>query len=277
MIVKCPSGLAGSVRKLKGSEVDILSDRAAAKKGETFDKLLAACWEKTSNQGPYGFDLEGSVPWSKILVCDRMYALIAIRVATFGAGYIFPVQCTGRACGEKFEWEINLTKDLTIYDLPAETLEKIKAGDNHFLTEVDGQEIGFRLLDGEAEKKVGKRVALHRDQLMTTALASRIVSIGGEPKNHVAVEAFLKEMDMDAQLALLSKFEEVDGGVDQVIEVECPHCMGRQTISLPLEAEGFWIPSSRLQRKQTRIAARQGTARRMDGTIVKGEDEEEPA
>jgi len=274
MEIICPSGLAGEVRKLKGSEANVLSDRKAAKKGETYDKILTACWTRTTDPGPYDQPLglaEGEVspPWGKILVCDRFYALACIRIATYGPAYIFPTQCPATVCGERFEWEIDLAKDLPVLDLPDESREAIRAGTNRFTSEVGGHTFVHRLLDGLAEKAVGKRAVKNRAELMTVALASRIVQVDDLTRAR-DIDQWLKNADMDLQWELLKCFEAVDGGIEQTIEIECPDCYKVYEVVLPFEGEGFWIPSTRKSRSVRRTKTR--TTRTIGGTTEEAED-----
>jgi hypothetical protein len=271
MNVKCPSGLQGEVRKLKGAEANILADRKAAQKGEVYDRILSACWVKTTNAGPYSFVEEGdkAPPWGKILVCDRFYALVAIRIATYGADYAFPVQCPATPCRTKFDWEINLERDLEVYDLPEESVEKVASGSAVFETSVGGELVRFKLMTGEDERRAGRIITKNRDQLMTTALSSRIVEVGDLSRT-TEIDKFLKELDLDLQWDLLRAFEEVDGGVEQVIEIECPECSLQFEVTLPFEGEGFWIPSTRKQAKSRRSTTK--TARTFGGTTPEDSD-----
>ncbi len=277
MHVKCPSGLIGEVRKLKGSEANILADRKAAKKGETYDKILSACWLSTDGVGPYeDFMEEGDKPppWGKILICDRYYALAAMRIATYGADYFFPVKCADRMCEEQFEWEINIENDLEVVDLPKETIEKIRAGDNAFDCEIEGLPVKFKLMTGKDEIQAGRRVTQNKDQLITTALSSRILSIGDIDKRP-AVHEKIKDLGADSQWELLSLIEEVDGGIDQQIEIECPECSHIFEFNVPFEGAAFWVPSSRKRLKKKRKQARKGRTRRMSGETPEEELEEE--
>lgn len=246
MKVTTPSGFSGEIRKLKGSEANILSDKKAARKGETYDKILRACWLQTEDVGPYGGKGVSSgvtsVQWSKILVCDRFVTLAAIRSATYGSKYIFSVQCgeTGRGCGAQFEWEIDLEEQLPVFALPDESHAKIAAGDNRFETELDGKAIVFKLPMGADEKRAAKVLRKARSELFTTALATRIVEVEGMHRR--AVTQWLDAMDLDVQLELLAKFEAVDGGFDTEIEIECPECDRVQKVTVPLEGEEYWLP-----------------------------------
>src|SRR5687768_6927997 len=114
--IVCPSGLAGEVRGLKGKEGKLLADRASAKAGSTFEKLLAGCWLTTTDASIYALDEGAPLDWSKVLVADRFYALLQIRALTFGDEYAFSVQCQSAGCRERFEWELSL-KDLPVRPL----------------------------------------------------------------------------------------------------------------------------------------------------------------
>ncbi|MFM9709749.1 hypothetical protein, partial [Streptomyces galilaeus] len=78
-------------------EERILADRKLAKSGGQVSGLLAACWERTLDPGPYA-DLADPVPWGKILEGDRFYALLQIRVLTYGPEYAFTVHCADARC-----------------------------------------------------------------------------------------------------------------------------------------------------------------------------------
>src|SRR5690349_21438783 len=100
--VTCPSGLSGRVRGLKVREANMLADAEAQKKGSVFDSILDACWQSTVEPGPYELTPDGRPSWPRVLVCDRLVAMVGIRVATYGSEYSFGVQCQNRpACGAK--------------------------------------------------------------------------------------------------------------------------------------------------------------------------------
>lgn len=253
MIVKLPSGLAGEIRKLKGTEADVLADQKAAKKGETFDAVLGGCWLRTEDPGPYRIAEGGSVPWSKVLVCDRFVALMAIRIATYGPVYAFKAHCDKKdgGCDHRFEWEINLESQLPIFDLPEESRVAIRENRNRFETEADGKRVVFKLLNGEDEWKGGKKLAENKSQLMTTALSNRIVEVEGV--NRAQVERWVRNLDLDIQLDMLASFEKVDGGVETALEIECPECDRPFEVSPPFAGADFWLP-----RRQSRKKSRDG-------------------
>lgn len=251
MRVKTPSGLTVEVRKLKGAEANILADRKAARKGQVFDKILRACVTSILDPGPYKAAEGGSdtFNWDPVLVCDRFYILVAIRVATHGSSYVFNVPCS--KCDEDFEWEIDIYSDLEIFDLPESTIQKIAAGDNEFETTVGDDKITFRLMTGKDERAVGLKAKEYRAERWTFSVASRIHKVNGKRVAFDEAMQYAAEKDFDEQLSLIGKFEEVDGGIDQLINVECPECGREVQHNLPFEGAEFWTPSmrSRMKRK----------------------------
>jgi hypothetical protein len=252
-MIVLPSGLAGDIRKLKGTEANILADQKRAKKGETFDAIMAGCWLRTEDPGPYKIAEGGSVPWGKVLVCDRFVALMAIRIATYGPVYSFKAHCDKKegGCDHRFEWEVNLETQLPIFDLPEESRAAIKEGRNRFETEVDGKRVVFKLITGEDEWKGGRKLAENKNQLITTALGNRVVEVDGVNRAHI--DRWITNLDLDVQLEMLAAFEKVDGGVETSLEIECPECDRPFEVSPPFAGADFWLP-----RRQSRTKSRDG-------------------
>jgi hypothetical protein len=240
--ITCPSGLAGEIRGLKGKEGKLLADRAAAKSGVTFDRILAGCWLATTDPGVYAPGENEALDWSKVLVADGFYTLLQIRSLTFGDDYAFQIQCQSQGCRERFEWELNL-KDLPVRVLSDDARAAFKNG-NRLETQLprDGRKVWFRLMTGADEVRAATALRAGRDGMLLTALAMRIVEIEGVKQEEK--RRFLDEMEMADAAALLDRFDEADGGVETSIEVECPICGGVQDVQLPFE-RGFFLPTTR--------------------------------
>lgn len=238
----CPSGLSGEIRGLKGKEGKLLADRTAARAGSTFEKLLSGCWLETTDPGIYAVADGAALDWSKVLVADRFFALLQIRSLTFGDDYAFSVQCKNAACRERFEWELSL-KDLPVRALSERAKAAFKEG-NRFETTLprDGRRVWFRLMTGADEARAATVLKNGRDGMLLTALALRIVEIEGVADKER--RTFLEEMEMADATALLDMFEEVDGGVETSLDIECPSCFGVQDVELPFE-RGFFLPRAK--------------------------------
>lgn len=240
--IVCPSGLTGEIRGLKGKEGKLLADRTAARAGSTFEKLLSGCWLATTDPGIYALAEGAALDWSKVLVADRFFALLQIRSLTFGDEYAFSVQCKNGACRERFEWELSL-KDLPVRVLSEEAKSAFTTG-NRFETMLprDGRRVWFKLMTGADEARAATVLKNGRDGMLLTALALRIVEIEGVADKDR--RTFLEEIEMADATALLDTFEEVDGGVETSIDVECPSCFGVQDVELPFE-RGFFLPRAK--------------------------------
>lgn len=244
--VTAPSGLKGSIRKLKVKEANILANSASARRGSTFDDMLRGCWLGTDDPGPYPptvCRVDGTTDWAKVLVADRFHILMQMRIATYGPIYTFKYQCDRQSCRESFDWEIDLVKDLQYRQLPAESIDRFKT-DNRFETTIPsiGRKCWFRLQTGEMEQKASQLARQRKVEVMTLSLASRIIEIDGVEGNDKL--RFLDELDMDDAVALIDKLDEVDGGIDTDVNIECTACANSMAVKLPFERE-FWLPLKR--------------------------------
>lgn len=244
--ITLPSGLAGRIRGLKVQEANLLANQAEQRRGSPLDGVYAAVWEATTNLGPYASVADavdpktGLVLWNKVLVADRFSLTLAVRIATYGAEYSFPVRCVDSNCREKFTWELSL-QDLPRKDIPASALEAFKNGNRMSATfPGSSQEFWFKLMDGEGEKAAEKLMKQNRARQLTAALASRIVEITGVHPNDKL--GWLDQLDLGAANEVLGILDQNDGGVESTIEVECPQCGDVQEMNLPFGKE-FWVPS----------------------------------
>lgn len=264
MNVTTPSGLSGVVRKLRGSEANALANKRLAAKSKVFEEVLSGIWVETIDAGPYGFETTSRPPWDRILVCDRFYALVAARIATYGPAYSFPAECGGsRGCGHRFEWDLNLETDVPVYDLPDDSRAAIADKRNEFASTLDGKAVVFRLLDGRAEREVADD--FNASEIVTRNIASRLVRVEGLKGRgkffREEVNEWLKGVSMDEQTRLFDEMEERDGGFETDLDIECPRCSRIFETSIPFEGSAFWMP-----RSKKRDSKRQ--ARTMTGAVM---------
>lgn len=234
--VTCPSGLAGVVRGLLGRDIKLLStNRSEMRSGESFDKLLAACWLRTTSNGPL-YDFTGVPDWSHVLVGDRMYALIQIRMATYpDEPYSFRVHC--QECRERIDWELDL-RDLPVKALPPASAALYRAGNKFPMQLPGGATAHFKLLLGRDERRL-RRYANADGVDMVGMLRERIVDINGETSPS-KIEAVLNDMPIGVYRTLRDAFEEVDCGVETGIDVVCKACGATSAVSLPFD-QGFLL------------------------------------
>jgi hypothetical protein len=242
--IVCPSGLVGRIRGMKVREERILADRKLAKTGGQVEQILKACWEETLEPGPYDFGEH--VDWGKVLQGDRFFALMQIRILSYGPEYAFAVGCENRNCRARIDWELNLD-ELSVRTLSDESRAVFVSG-NRFTTLLPsaGRRATFKLLTGADERRMAAARKSAFDQPLTTMLNVRLDSIDGvDPKSK---RQFLEELAMSDLSYLLGEFDRVDCGVETSIDVECPECFGTTRIELPFE-KGFFLPD-RTRRNQ---------------------------
>lgn len=232
------------MRGLKGEEIDLFANKAAAKRNRTSQQILKNVLLATEDGGPL---YSGGVDFSVAPQCDRFTALFQARIATFGSEYAFPHRCKDPDCEKRFEWVEDLEKR-PIKALPAESVQTFLNG-NRFTTSVaapDGSvlRVVFQLLTPKLEDKIKQVQSLAPKEKATASLAQRIVSVEGIDDGKAAVKAFLKDLDAGPLLDLLADMDEVDGGIDTIATVECPHCGYEEDVELPLGDE-FWSPKRR--------------------------------
>lgn len=244
--IVCPSGLAGSVRGFKVKEANLLADRGAMKSGTAFDQILDACWLSTSDLGPYAVEDGKKLRWEDALVCDRLFAMIQVRCQAYGPDYAFDVQCQSASCGEKIRWILDLEKDLPVKPLPESSRAAFRAGNRFTTTMVDSEdnarEVTFQLLTGKGEREAARILKKSPSRLVVAALGARIVSIEGVDANEKSL--FLGNQEIRVLGDMMTAFDEVDGGIETTIEVECQQCGNRQDVELPLGGE-FYLPKAR--------------------------------
>ena len=238
MEIVCPSGLRGVVRGLTVGESQILSDRKAARTAMITDNILNKCWEETLAPGPYDL-VDGRMDWDKALVGDRAYAILMIRVATYGPSYDFRVTCP--TCGEPVDCSINL-EELPVKNFKEDSLAQWKAG-NRFQIPFGDHKISFRLIDGTLQREAQRNLK-NTNNPLAASLAMRILDVEGEPNKM----QYLRNLPMGTALELIDRLDEHDCGIDTEVEGDCYNCGSFFEIELPFGKGEFWKPQKR--RKQ---------------------------
>lgn len=250
-----PSGLRGRIRGLVGRDFKLFN-RATAKTGEGVTKILNSCWVETVDPGIYRADASGRVNFADVLVGDRFYGIVGIRMAMYPPGcdeemYTFKVHCTDPGCRATIEWQVKLA-DLPVRKLPKATADKLVAGVNEFETKLDdGTVVTFALQNGRGQAKAHRlqqHLTRHAERGqkpadIVLALAARIVRISGvevdEDDEHTAYEqkvAWLEDLRGPMHRRILRAIEKADCGIETEIEVECDECGARQELDLPFDA-----------------------------------------
>lgn len=256
--VTAPSGLSGTVRRLKIKELNLLADRKLARRGTSITELIRSVWVETLDPGPYRSplvswpeDSRGQLlpRWEDVLLGDRTAILLAIRELSRGPDLSFEVTCTSHDCRRPIPWTLD-TRQLERQPLSQEAVVRFQEGENLFFRHlpVSGKQVGFKLLTGADEAQVARIGQSDGTGAMVTAtLLLRLPYLEGTntPRER---RDFIEEMDAGDAEWLQGQWEAAEAAVQSEIEVECPNCWRLQTVSIPFDADFFWRRSSRRRR-----------------------------
>ncbi|MCP4675249.1 MAG: hypothetical protein GY854_07030, partial [Deltaproteobacteria bacterium] len=185
-LVICPSGLAGRIRKMKASEARKVWQRGKYASADPFGDLIEKCWMETIELGPYELNGHGQLDWSKVFLGERLCALNAIRIHTLGPLYEFAVTCERPTCGERIEWEVDLS-ELSVKEMDEETLTAFANG-NRFETTLPGAgcKVWTKILLGEDEARLAKRGGASNDLDIIDIVKYRTLEVEGVEKHKLS-------------------------------------------------------------------------------------------
>lgn len=242
---KCPSGLTVTLRGLKGQEINLFANKTEVQQRRIGNDLLKNCVLSVDDPGPMYPGLDSSKPdWSRVVVADRFWIYLQMRVATYKDDYIFRYQCGHAPCRKTFEWGLKLSA-LGQKPLPEETVSTFLAGNRFGPVRCDGKDVVFQLVTGAVEEKGITLQDADPDEASTVGIANRIVSVDGQD-GRTAVHEWVKDLGMLDLLDLTDVLDHHDGGVETNIDIQCPKCGTIQEVELPLGVD-FWTPDKLLR------------------------------
>ena len=244
-IIDLPSGAKLEMRSLTGKESKILSDKELVKSGLFLEKILQACTVSVVDGSPYQNGGE-KLDWRQVLLGDRFYALLQIRILSLGADYCFKLQCVEEPCRHRFDYEIDLN-DLPIRRLSEDARLAFASGNLFVTQDGAGKDITYRLPIGQDELLAAKN-ATSIDGAFIQGMLQRIVSIDGLQK--CDFRKYLEDMSWGDLLRLLDSFDEHNCGVETTFSASCPECGAIQDVQLPF-GRGFLLLSTKPGVKKT--------------------------
>lgn len=243
--VSCPSGLRLRMRGMKVKDEQLFANRKLAQSGRLISELLRVCFEEVLDMGPYSFD--GPPIWDQLLASDRTYALIQVRIASYGSDYEFRVTCD--ACRHVYGWGVDLD-DLDVIPVSEQGIEHVRSGQPIPVELCDGSTVMCRLSTGEDEAYLAGLGAKDEHKILTYSLARRITTLNGKDR-FKSIVGELEELPAKVGDDLWNKTDDLEGGVETSFDVECPRCGSDQQVSLPFEA-GFFSTKRRFARSKTK-------------------------
>lgn len=244
VIRELPSGLTIELRKMRGQELIDLANTSRGNKSQTLSQMVAPCWVRTVESGPYASaESDKPLDWKRVLRGDVIAALLAIRVASVpkGEAYAFQVKCEG--CGEQYTWNIDDLGKLPVQKLSAESQNTVLAGALFEMRTSTGRDLTFKLAteeDDEPVREIMKALGLKKVTLVET-LAAQIQTIDGVTGNGSPIvrHRLLAGLEYDELLEMRDHMDSVDCGINSQIETTCDSCDWKQEVDLPLDKTFF--------------------------------------
>lgn len=252
-----PSGLSITLRGKTLEEDSALTDQS---RGRTFVDicydLLTACTVSVENPGPKTdvVNDKGELDWDKVLYGDFLAAIFALRSLSFKDGYLYDIDLNCPRCGKLIDWQINLRLmdddgDVVDYPLPDKSADVIRNG-GLFEATVDSKLVKFRLQTVADARYAAKTASTVNNKARATALRKRIDSVEGINEGNDIVRWLHKLEDADVQ-DLQDAMEGEDCGIDDEVEVHCPHrgCGAEFMVTVPFEVS-FFLPQNKKRDKR---------------------------
>jgi hypothetical protein len=220
-------------------------------------------------------------PPDELLITDRLYILLMLRLEMFGPWYKIPFRC--RECRHQEETTINVLEELNKIEMgvdpsTGETRDVREPFQMQYPLSRSGYQIRFRLLRAHDEKAIiremrNARFGRQRGDTRIAAgtgdtrepdsvirIARQIVEVGvpnesgdfdWKDYSYAQRVKFVHGLDMADRNEFRLEVESVEGGVDLTLLLDCPACGFTNKFLMPFTEE-FLVPSTRLRGRSPR-------------------------
>lgn len=219
------------LREITGHEEDMLASQQVPSHAK-ITQLLSGCVTRIGSVTDPGL-IAGIV--QQLPVGDRVYLIFSIRRVTLGDE--LPVREKCPECKTTTLFMVDLGEDLQ----PRPMKDPMRRVFD--VTLPSGILARFRVSTGMDEANLSKltKRQKHKADALSQALLMRLEMLGGEKPTLKMV----KSLGMRDRNFLREQYQEVEGGVDTTLELECPACGHEWEKDLDLSAANFFFPGGR--------------------------------
>lgn len=206
-------------RELAGPEEDILASNMPA--AQKMTELMANCVMEFGNvSGPKVKSLV-----EKMVITDRWFYLIQLRILSLGAQYQFETICPNCA-----------TKDKVRYDLMKVRVTNPPIA-NQLIQETvlpSGRRLRWRVMDAEIDAKV-ERIVTEKNKA-SAGLYARCTELDDKPP----ALSDIVGLSMRDRSTFRDEIDKKEGKVDDEYEATCPKCSHKYVGELQLDGKSFF-------------------------------------
>jgi len=208
-------------RELAGPEEDVLASNMGS--SQKMSQVMANC---TLELGTLTAPQDIRKAIEKLVVTDRWFYLVHLRVLSLGSAYHFETNCPH--CN---------AKDKITYDLTTVKVDKAPVA-NALYSEVtlprSGKKVRWKVADGETDAKIEKMATTGREA--SVALFARVTEVDSRP----AVLSDVIDLPMADRSFLRKAMDEKEGEFDDKFKKNCPSCGQEYEGQLQLDGKTFF-------------------------------------
>ena len=216
------------IRPMTVNEEKILSTPRLVKSGQALDMVFQNC-------------IKSSIDVTNMLSSDRVFLMLWLRSISYGNMYKFTLQCNNPECKKKFEYEVDLSTH-PIKEISSEIVEPIEIE-----LPVSKYHVFFRLPRGTDEVELIKlqnqtKKLNEADDSIVKKLVSTVIKItdfDGNPLPENLYEQFISSLVARDASVWRNKIEKMDGGIEDIKGIVCPHCEEEFESAIPITENFF--------------------------------------
>lgn len=208
-------------RELAGPEEDILASNMGA--GAKMTSVMANC---TLELG--GLTIPGEIKKAieKLVITDRWFYLVQLRILSLGSSYNFETSCPHCNGRDKITYDLGSVKVKNAPDAKQLYSEITLAR--------SGKKIRFRVADGETDTKIEKMATAGKEA--SVALFARVTDVDDRP----ATLSDVINLPMADRSMLRKAMDEKEGEFDDEFDRTCPNCGEVYKGQLQLDGKTFF-------------------------------------
>lgn len=179
------------------------------------------------------------VPIGDLLISDKFYLLMALRVVSFGGDYEFQYTCENQACKNKFVHSVNIASfPVVMWDKFEEPFFVMlpHKGDKLTCKFLRSRDEASVTKEADAAPRKAKEIG---DAAYIPRIAKFITAVNDKTMAQAELLAYVEALPSRDSQALRRSIEKASCGIDPEIEIECPKCAGKETVNLPFTVDFF--------------------------------------
>jgi hypothetical protein len=183
---------------------------------------------------------------------DRTFILLALRRVSLGDTYPFEFKCPDATCKAKHTLEVDLSElEIALPDgFDPDEPEAVLKRELWEVQLPSGIKAVIKVMTGRLEFEIDQKAKRNAEDRLSRMMRVRIASLDDKEPTVRHIQA-LTMRDRDF---LRGFFDQIDGGVNTTVEVECPSCMEESEVEVNPGQEGFFFPSVLTKRSRRRSA-----------------------